>query len=426
MSKTIIYCLDCETDFTKSLEKYSFDIISGSLGYKSGVTRLTEAPNECDFFVFNLTKPGFFDMKDWGPDGGNDNFRCKLVDKVDKSMYIHSGGLGGARRYPRFQLIQESQMHRSGSTFDYEDLQKAISEGGIDCIYYLNPIFMFHSLYDTPDWIGFRFSTDLTKAKRWNMDENALKICDSLRIIGSGDLELCSPIEFKLLDLILSTKGDLTKIKRMNLIINNVNECFAAIVQFGKGFIYFIPSFSSPAEGTVSLIRDILPNFKQAHATFLQTSMKIHQASLKQRQEKGERIYAPGEQYAFYKDLKEIVSGAAREVFIVDAYANEEIFDLYVDKIKTGVTIRFLTKDPSKNLATVVNKFKARPDVKIETKEDSKIHDRVIFVDEKQCWVLGQSIKDAAVKAPTYLLPIDSVVDMRNLYEEIWNKATVF
>jgi len=137
-----------------------------------------------------------------------------------------------------------------------------------------------------------------------------------------------------------------------------------------------------------------------------------------------EKIYGPGDQYSVYKDLKEIIGNAEKEVFIMDSYANEEIFDLYLDKVKTSVQIRFLTKSPSRNLGAVIAKFKAKPGVKFEAKIDNNIHDRVIFIDDNQCWVIGHSIKDAAMKKPTYLLPVDSVVDMKSMYEKIWNSAT--
>ena len=52
--------------------------------------------------------------------------------------------------------------------------------------------------------------------------------------------------------------------------------------------------------------------------------------------------------------------------------------------------------------------------------------DRVIFIDCIECWVIGQSIKDAAMKKPTYLLPVAAVSDMQRLYEDAWNTATLY
>jgi hypothetical protein len=139
--------------------------------------------------------------------------------------------------------------------------------------------------------------------------------------------------------------------------------------------------------------------------------------------QKEEKIYAPGDQYALYKDLKDIIANAKSEVFIIDPYANEEIFDLYLEKVDLRVNIRFFTKDPSIPLKVVISKFANKPNVNFQAKSSPNIHDRVIFIDSTYCWVLGQSIKDAASKKPTYLIPVDSLVDMKNLYEDLWIKG---
>lgn len=270
MNNKIVYCLDCETEFKDALKKHGFGIHSASLGYAKGVCYINEPPNESDIIVFNLVKPGYFDMNDWGPGGGNDNFRCTLVDKVNKSMYISAGRFGSGTKHPRFKLIQESQIQVAGnSTFNYGHIQKAICDGGIDCIFYLNPCFMFHCLYDTPHWVGLRFETDITKSSRWSISDEAIKICSQISEIGKGVLELSSPIEFKLLSLIPNSKSDVSKISRIDLLTTNVNESLGAIVKFGKGFIYFLPPFTNAVEATVKLINDVIPKLKHSYSEML-------------------------------------------------------------------------------------------------------------------------------------------------------------
>ena len=274
MNNKIVYCLDCETEFRDALKGYGFGIHSASLGYTKGVCYINEPPNESDIIVFNLVKPGYFDMNDWGPNGGNDNFRCTLVDKVNKSMYVSGGRFGSGTKHPRFKLIQESQIQVAGnSTFNYGHIQKAIFDGGIDCIFYLNPCFMFHCLYDTPRWVGLTFETDVTKSNRWNINEDAIKIYNQISEIGKDVLEFSSPIEFKLLSLRLNSSGHASKTSKIDLLTTNVNESLGAIVKFGKGFIYFLPPFNKPVEATVKLINDIIPSFKHSY-----TEMLIRQA----------------------------------------------------------------------------------------------------------------------------------------------------
>jgi hypothetical protein len=62
----------------------------------------------------------------------------------------------------------------------------------------------------------------------------------------------------------------------------------------------------------------------------------------------------------------------------------------------------------------------------LEMRKSSSLHDRVIFIDGYVCWLIGQSIKDAAKAKPTYLvqLPPDVVPEKLHNYEGIWISAT--
>ena len=49
-----------------------------------------------------------------------------------------------------------------------------------------------------------------------------------------------------------------------------------------------------------------------------------------------------------------------------------------------------------------------------------------MFVDGSSCWLIGQSIKDAARSLPTYIAPLppEVVPDKLADYEAIWQAAT--
>jgi hypothetical protein len=57
----------------------------------------------------------------------------------------------------------------------------------------------------------------------------------------------------------------------------------------------------------------------------------------------------------------------------------------------------------------------------LEVRTTSAIHDRVIFAD-KRVWMIGQSLKDAAKKKPTYIVEHDWTL-AGPAYETIWNNA---
>ena len=54
------------------------------------------------------------------------------------------------------------------------------------------------------------------------------------------------------------------------------------------------------------------------------------------------------------------------------------------------------------------------------------MHDRVLFVDQRG-WVIGQSIKDAAAKKPTYLIELNepSLTADGEIHNRIWAAARI-
>ncbi|MGH7838955.1 MAG: hypothetical protein ACREQC_14180, partial [Candidatus Binataceae bacterium] len=62
----------------------------------------------------------------------------------------------------------------------------------------------------------------------------------------------------------------------------------------------------------------------------------------------------------------------------------------------------------------------------LELRSSADVHDRAVFLDER-CWVIGQSIKDAARKKPTYMIELDEPLlgVARDIYDRLWTAATV-
>ena len=142
------------------------------------------------------------------------------------------------------------------------------------------------------------------------------------------------------------------------------------------------------------------------------------------------QAFAPGERYDFFKALSAAVGSATKSIFIIDAYLDGQIFDSYISGLPKGVSIRLLTgtkhEVPAKLKPAVVNYNQQHGQI-AEVKVSGEIHDRVLFIDNLSCWVMGQSIKDAAKAKPTYLLllPADIAELKLSHYEPIWNNASV-
>jgi len=137
---------------------------------------------------------------------------------------------------------------------------------------------------------------------------------------------------------------------------------------------------------------------------------------------KDEKVYEKGQVYDFYKDIREITQTAKNEAFVIDAYPDEEVLDLYLEKLSPTVRMRILTNKPKGNFIAIAKKFKQKPGITFEVRESPDCHDRVFFVDNS-CWVMGQSIKDAG-KKPTYLARMESHDLFRKVFEELWRNAT--
>ena len=157
-----------------------------------------------------------------------------------------------------------------------------------------------------------------------------------------------------------------------------------------------------------------------AYENALKSSLAELKLDLPESEIKG--LYAPGEEYEFYKGIKTILSLAAQELFVVDPYLNNEIFETYADSIPRIVKFRLLGTNIPSDVVTLGKKYSGGGNFQLRS--TNAIHDRVIFVDQR-AWVCGQSLKDAAKKKPTYIVEIEDAGLMRPVYENIWNRASV-
>jgi hypothetical protein len=131
--------------------------------------------------------------------------------------------------------------------------------------------------------------------------------------------------------------------------------------------------------------------------------------------------YVAGDEYRFYRDLKTIVAFASKELFVIDNFLDTQIFDVYMENVGSSVAVRVLTQKVPDTLKFVAEKFAQRGG--FELRSSNRVHDRVVFADAR-CWVIGQSIKDAATKKPTYIVEFAAANTMRDIYEQIWASST--
>jgi hypothetical protein len=141
--------------------------------------------------------------------------------------------------------------------------------------------------------------------------------------------------------------------------------------------------------------------------------------------QKGQIAFASGEVYDFFRELNRVIESAEYSIFIVDPYLDVTVFDHYLNSRKDNVTVRLLLNKKAGEVKGAAEKYTQQHGPVIDVRRSSKIHDRVIFVDGYVCWIVGQSLKDAAKAKPTYLAPLapDVVAEKLADYERIWMEA---
>lgn len=137
------------------------------------------------------------------------------------------------------------------------------------------------------------------------------------------------------------------------------------------------------------------------------------------------QVFGPGAAYDFFRALNELVESATQSLFIIDPYLDNVIFQGYLESLRRQLGIRLLISRYADSVKVAARAFIAQHGGQLEVRRSTEIHDRVIFIDSAQCWVLGASIKDAAAKKPTYLapLPSDVIPDKLRIYEALWQSA---
>ena len=137
--------------------------------------------------------------------------------------------------------------------------------------------------------------------------------------------------------------------------------------------------------------------------------------------------FGPGAVYDFMRSLRDLLSSVKSDVLIVDPYMNADIFDAFVTAVSPSARVRLLLRTSDGSFKPALDAYVRQHTARIESRQSQALHDRVVFLDMKSCWVLGQSIKDAAKKKPTYLAPLQSDIALLKMegYEAIWTAARV-
>lgn len=138
-----------------------------------------------------------------------------------------------------------------------------------------------------------------------------------------------------------------------------------------------------------------------------------------------DQAFGPGAVYDFFKALRDLLGTASSSAMIVDPYLDADAIDAYLPSIAKRVQTKLLTRGSKEDLVQATRRYTAQHGQSVELRRSSELHDRVIIIDDTSCWVIGQSLKDAAKSKPTYIAPlsIDTAADKIRAYARIWDVA---
>jgi hypothetical protein len=130
----------------------------------------------------------------------------------------------------------------------------------------------------------------------------------------------------------------------------------------------------------------------------------------------------PGAIYDFTKVLRELLASAAESVLIVDPTLDEQVFAGYLSSVQPQVAIRLLVREKTEALKSALDAFVAPKNMKAEIRAGEGVHDRIICIDGRSCWVAGQPIKVTVRTKQSYLAPLAVEVGELKMkyYEGVW------
>ncbi|HET9130313.1 MAG TPA: hypothetical protein VFO86_05155 [Terriglobia bacterium] len=135
----------------------------------------------------------------------------------------------------------------------------------------------------------------------------------------------------------------------------------------------------------------------------------------------------PGAAYDFAKVLKELLASAAELILIVDPAPDEQFFAGFLSTVQPKVIVQLLVREKAEALKSAMDAFVAQKNISIELRESNRVHDRIVCIDGRSCWIAGQPMKVSVRSRQSYLAPLPYEVAKHKLdyYQDAWQSAAV-
>jgi hypothetical protein len=139
----------------------------------------------------------------------------------------------------------------------------------------------------------------------------------------------------------------------------------------------------------------------------------------------GSGTTGPGAIFDFTKVLRELLASAMESILIVDPVLDEQVFTGYLSSIQPQVVIRLLVREKADSLKPAMDAIVTQKKLPLELRESDGVHDRIVCIDGRSCWVSGQPMKISVRTKQSYLAPLAAeVAELKlNYYQGVWGSA---
>ena len=142
----------------------------------------------------------------------------------------------------------------------------------------------------------------------------------------------------------------------------------------------------------------------------------------------------PGDTWNGYAALVRILQDECDSLLIVDPYISADIFPEFMPHASARSGVRILTTKQTKlheALLASAEKWKQThplptESVEVRYAETAALHDRLLIIDNKEAWLVSQSIKDIAKRSPASVTRADAEIAIMKaqFYDALWSTST--
>lgn len=145
----------------------------------------------------------------------------------------------------------------------------------------------------------------------------------------------------------------------------------------------------------------------------------------------GNAFVQTGDLWGAFVSVSNLFGQAKNDLFVIDPFLDDSVLRDYADYLNAGVGLRLLTTKRANHFARLLpalqkwNATHADRQVSLRALSDGTIHDRVICVDNRDAWIVTQSLKQLGVKAPATVMRFDDELSTFKIaaYEALWGQG---